>query len=112
VLSLKGVKMQEVVDVLVRARALIADEKYWCRGNYTQLVDDESVFAYCAVGAEMNATRGLMGWPDESPSLVALINALPAGYTRVSVFNDDPKTTHADVLSLYDRAIEMERNRL
>lgn len=109
---MKGVKkMQEVVDVLVRARALIASEDRWCRGSYSKLQDD-GFFAFCAVGAELQATRGIVDWSDESPSLLALIAALPEGYDRISVFNDDPKTTHADVLALYDRAIEMERNRI
>jgi hypothetical protein len=38
---------------------------------------------------------------------LALVAVLPVGFgsTLISEFNDDPDTTHADVLALFDRAI-------
>lgn len=42
-----------------------------------------------------------------SAAMRYLTAEIPNGFYGVSSFNDDPATTHADVLELYDRAITL-----
>jgi sugar phosphate isomerase/epimerase len=67
----------------------------------------------CALGA-IETARGVPKLPRRNTTIImgdavdALERALPAGYRSVPVFNDDPHTTKADVLALFDRAIAAE----
>jgi hypothetical protein len=93
--------------VLVRARALLADERRWCGGSFARgrleiPVPVGSVFArrYCAWGAIMRAGREF-GLPVEDAR-----NALEWQTIRpVANWNDDPWRTHADVIAAFDGAI-------
>jgi hypothetical protein len=97
----------DTLAVLVRARALLADERRWCGGSFArgQLeipVPVGSVFArrYCAWGAIMRAGREF-GLPVEDAR-----NALEWQTIRpVANWNDDPWRTHADVIAAFDGAI-------
>ena len=90
--------MASVRENLIAAKALIDTPEKWCKGAY------EHLGCYCALGAlgmaekgsptrySLDGMRGLRVWVQ-----------LP--FTSVSAFNDDPTTTHADVMALFDRAI-------
>jgi hypothetical protein len=96
----------ETLDVLVAARAEV--EAGWCKG---WTVDHRgNVCAFGAVETALGVSKArrrnveiIMGNPSD-----ALWTALPAGYATVPRFNDDPHTTKADVLALFDRAINAE----
>lgn len=104
----------ETLDVLVRARALIAEPKHWCRYTYGRTlfwipVSEHSLFAtrWCATGAirraacavGASARVGRIKWGIES----RLMNG-----AKLERFNDS--RTHADVLELFDRRIaELEK---
>jgi hypothetical protein len=93
--------------VLVRARALIADEQHWCRRTYARgwrglpvPVQSAAAHRFCAVGAIMRAGREL--WLPIEPAR----NALEWQTVRpVQDWNDDPVRTHDDVLATFDAAI-------
>jgi hypothetical protein len=101
--------MTEVVEKLQEARALI--ERGWCKfygaktakGSY---VDPESRYAvaWCAYGALIRVDPG-----ERLDLLSRLYNAFPPEMLGeddlLGDYNDDPKTTKEDILSLYDRAI-------
>lgn len=89
------------------ARELIADESRWTRGDY-QIGD-----AFCAVGACGWVASGGLDEVEVGPVYEALRVALPESFARagiapVQTFNDDPETSHAEVLALFDRAIAAE----
>src|SRR5690242_1039310 len=96
------------IAVLVRARAFIADERYWCRGAFARSwanipVLPHSIFArrFCAVGAlKLAATELLL------PTQNTYISLEAQARRRVEGWNDDPKRTHIEVLALFDAAIE------
>lgn len=87
----------------------------WTKGKSARTVDGTSVSPasdsaarFCAVGA---LDRTSSHDNDGMAAIVALAAALPGpparfAVTRLTQFNDDPDTTKADVLALYDRAIE------
>lgn len=87
----------QLVADLRAARARIADPKRWSKGE----------MAYVR-GYNCAETATRCGDVDrQSAQLQALKAALPSGFQRyhVYVYNDDERTTHADIVSLYDRAI-------
>lgn len=96
------------LEVLTRARALIADPRDWCHGAPPSSIDAP----YCAMTACYSASGGAaINHYGTSLIYVGAISRLsrcmdkPFGPVPVGTFNDHPDTTHADVLALYDRAI-------
>jgi hypothetical protein len=96
-----------VRDDLIAARALIDTPEKWVRGHY------ERQGCYCALGAARKALYGTTDWRpgedwrgDDNHVTTALRRELSEEWHgSVDDFNDDPSTTHADVLALFDRAI-------
>lgn len=92
-----------VSQALQEGRARIAAG--WCQGEmHVETTDGQD--QYCAYGA--------LWWPAwEYGDMVvgrtvqALFQALPAAWGSLGLFayNDDPATTQADILALYDRAL-------
>lgn len=91
-------------DDLIAARALIDTPEKWIKG--VDFTPDHR----CSLKAVADATNQPMGGFRWSDCENALIKALPsnlrghAGHSVV-VFNDRPSTTHADIMALFDRAI-------
>ncbi len=97
-------------DRLIAARKLIESPEKWTQGEMARDADgnmtisEDKTVCRCALGACMSIQAG-----DGYRAMRASLNAqLPAGHIRVHEFNDAPKTTHADVLALFDRAIAGE----
>lgn len=84
--------VSRVVRILQVARAKIEDPANWRKDEF------EKEGRYCAVGAVISVS----GWGDCSAwralDAVCELQCTPW-------FNDQPTTTHADVLALFDRAI-------
>ena len=103
--------MTEVTELLTEARARIA--RGWTQGasardvtgSVTRAWAEEAV-CWCAMGAV--ACRD-DDWTTAEPAWAAL-RAAVGGETWVSEWNDAPGRTQADVLALYDRAIERSRS--
>jgi hypothetical protein len=97
-----------VKENLIAAKALIDTPEKWGKGEYKP-----SPGCFCAFGALM-AARGVD--PEDDTSVTdedrALAKALPSGWHKVTSevadFNDHPDTTHADIMALFQRAIEAE----
>ena len=98
---------QEVIDVLTKARELIAQG--WCKGASQDGTD------YCMVGAVYKAETGYCwltkpGGPS-SEALFALMLHLPwqpngkNAQKVIPKFNDHNTTTHADVLDVFDKTL-------
>lgn len=107
-------------QALIDGRAVIADPAKWGKGHFRWNN------CYCAVGAVAEVTGcfdhtgGIVldGFEVKS-AITALADALPPAvkmhaifrgahpdFASVARYNDHADTTHADVLALYDRAIE------
>lgn len=84
-------------DDLIAAKALIDTPDKWCKGRmYSR---DGRM---CAFGA---LYCGFRSRDEDYVDALMLLNAQsPKG--RLSAFNDAPETTHADIMALFDRAIE------
>lgn len=87
------------LEVLREARELLSDPAKWTkRGEHGP--------RYCTVSAVTEVSGGRA----DDRATRALYDALPSRWAGqyVHSFNDDPSTTHADVLALFDRAIAAE----
>lgn len=99
-----------IAEILTQAKSLIDTPDKWIKGKfaaqgpygYELPFDDDAATCFCALGA---ATRAMGETDAYNDATMALYYALPAGYSMVSIFNDDEDTTHADVMALFDRAI-------
>lgn len=98
----------ESVEILKAAQELISIPERWTKGgsardNLGRVVYAASPAAccWCAFGAVSR-----MGCPELDWYLVAAAGLDPDA-TGIAGFNDDPATTHADILALFDRAIEL-----
>ncbi len=94
-----------VRDDLIAARALIDTPEKWCKGG-NKYERGGVVISRCAIEAigacTINDNNAF------TRARLALVTALPPGVDydgMVSKFNDITATTHADILALFDRAI-------
>lgn len=129
-MSERGAKAAEVVQVLTAARQTISDPKHWvkeafCSGGDSESVDvlDYGDFAegervrytkatnFCALGAiRRNNVRAIGFSHEEAEHALAAFSPCKGSDDAVSVYgyNDAPRTTHADILALFDLAIEQQ----
>jgi hypothetical protein len=97
-------------NLLRRAKALIADPKDWTQeGVY--MTDDGCM---CAAGA-LNSAYTLTELDDFTVDTAyrciktCLKKVYP--YALIGTYNDDPKTTHSDIMNLFDDAAAMADER-
>lgn len=87
-----------VKDDLIAARALIDTPEKWGKGDNTYLRTSGPACAHEACRrASPETHEGLRQ---------ALRAALPSGWISTPAFNDHPDTTHADIMALFQRAID------
>jgi len=101
-------------DDLIAAKALIDTPEKWFKGIY-----GNDAGCMCALGA---CRMQIYGSPfggqskdgtmvgDMNPLTKALVDVLPAGRWSVSDYNDAKSTTHADIMALFQRAIDRAIN--
>lgn len=101
--------MKPLLEVLTEARALLADPKAWTQGQFARGrwgggvdVLAPGAQCFCAVGATMRVDARRSYRSDVSEALEAVT---PPGFGDMARYNDDPITTHADILAIFDRAI-------
>lgn len=93
-------------EVLIEARKLIADEANWIKGR-SKAVNAFGEFCYCSTGA-VEATIGdsSLFWSAVDALTEASLTMEVDGVRRSIIgYNDDPDTTHTDVLAVFDEAI-------
>lgn len=105
------------LELLKAAREKIAKPEYWTKGDFARDVGGKGVAAtdpaaccFCAHGA-IHRVRGLhnrAAIEDACWATAALNSALTliSGHDTVPEFNDAPETRHADVMALFDVAIQ------
>ena len=97
----------EELMLLLCARALLSKRRRWWRGIASCSVWEvlTGFQRHCAVTA-LSAVAGGCGHPSGIRAQIRLMHHVPEQFGRaITVFNDHPSTSHADVLALYDRAI-------
>lgn len=110
--------MGNVQTVLVTAKKLIEKPENWTRNAFARdvhgtivLAADARATCYCAMGAVEAATASGM-YAQQHVALALLECAIAervGNSSSVPLFNDDKTTAHADVLCVFDRAIELAK---
>lgn len=94
------------LEMLKRAREHISKAEMWFQHQHSE--EDEGDEADGAISGLPCCASGALYWAigevDDS-RLGVLEESLTKKWNFIYEFNDDPTTTHADVLALYDRAI-------
>ena len=116
---------QRTHDLLVAARAKIEDPAGWTKGVMARSSLGDSVMpnspkasCFCTVGALHAAGMDPNARDFTHDPAVTLLADLIPGKPRpfpveaLTTFNDEPLTTHVDVLNLFDRAIAVAKGRL
>lgn len=113
---------RSTVEILKAARGRLSDPDHWYQGEYACDEDGAYIAAnserackWCAAGAVLaELDRDIaVGEPEVADALEPLVGAIsgqpPADdmVQEIASFNDDPDRTHAEILALYDRAIEL-----
>lgn len=80
------------------ARKLIERPEHWGKGP------DYEGNKYGVDGALLEALPRKKDSKTRRAVALALESSLPPGWMTVRGFNDDPRTTHADVMALFERA--------
>jgi hypothetical protein len=113
----QGQVIDSAREILTSARALIRRPECWTRGALARDAHGGPVGAtapaavqWCAVGAVLRASE-TAPYAAVEHAIHALAMAAhgdsDAEWITVSVYNDSHGTSHADVLRLFDRAIDM-----
>ena len=93
-----------VKENLIAAKALIADPAKWTKGKY---IDGEGCM--CAAGAVRQVTGEKFGEAESCLDRVVCEAFYEEfGFDIIEDFNDDPETTHADIMVLFQRAIDAQ----
>lgn len=96
-----------VLRDLIAARALIDAPEKW-----TQCGLFEQNGCFCVMGATAKAITGnprRVGGYRVEVTAMTLKKSLTGDWPHLAAFNDHPSTTHADIMALFDRAIEVRR---
>jgi len=98
--------MNDVVATLTAARELLSDPVRWTKGRMARDAAGERAYSrspeavcWCAAGA-LNKVSSAWGVQEAQGILFASVSG-----KGIAAFNDDPTTTHADILAAFDRAI-------
>lgn len=95
-----------VVKALVGAREYLRTHR-WCRNALDKRAKDGTVYAVCALGALRRGNPDVSRVPGERELRRAIGDGQPIGD-----WNDFVARSKADVLRLYDRAIELRRREI
>lgn len=105
-----------VTETLVKARELLSDPEKWAKEDFAYTADeapvhplDPAATCFCLLGALERVTRNRDGLA-YLDARQAIRGMLPGEHDCVPEFNDDPDTTHADVLAVLDKAIAARRS--
>lgn len=99
--------MKTTLDILTEARGYVAQG--WTQGATARMSDGtpisprkDAAVCWCIVGAALRAGDPVEAWS----ALAAHLNGC-----LVTVWNDAPGRTQEEVLTLFDKAIDAERER-
>lgn len=115
---------EQAIEVLRKGRKEIEDPTHWIKGEAAATAEgapvdptDPRAVCFCAIGSVRKYStepsgRGMINTYPGLKAMAALRAAIPseAPALRIPTFNDNPKTTHADILALFDRAIAQLEN--
>jgi hypothetical protein len=105
------------IQIVERARALIADEQHWCRGELARDIGGDGVcptsagaVKRCALGAVIAAAHEFTHDLDSANDFA--FKALRPQYGTATLVRVNDMRGHAAVLSLFDKVIAAENGQM
>jgi hypothetical protein len=100
-----------ILQILIDARALISDEARWTKGTASKFTVEgrDEPDCWCWLGAVWHVQNNKIDRSVDVERVMTLV-ARQRGYGNLVMLNDDPATTHADVLAAFDAAIERAKS--
>jgi hypothetical protein len=108
------------ISNLIKACDLISDPRHWGKGDFLTFDFTSLDYQICAQGALTSVGVNLPQYliaarmvdpeyevPLEHHYLHEAVLSFDSGHNSVISFNDDPETTHEDVMRLFNRAIHL-----
>ena len=108
------------ISNLIKACDLISDPRHWGKGDFLTFDFTSLDYQICAQGALTSVGIDLPQYliaarifdpdyevPFEHSYLYEAVLSFDSGHNSVISFNDDPETTHEDVMRLFNRAIHL-----
>lgn len=92
--------MKSTIEMLKEMRVLLDNPKHWVKGMSEKKLEDGS-YAFCVIGAADH----LSGWQAFPRDDVLDVLRDVTGSGSIANWNDDPATTHQNVLDALDSAI-------
>lgn len=123
-----NVDKRAVTEIIKQAKALIQNEQKWikgvsasrCKGSTGSVelpFQSKHATCFCATGAVRRAAydicttlQNAYWWRECDKALIVLDKTLDRMNKRawsVEIYNDKASTTHADIMTLFDRAIAL-----
>lgn len=110
--------LPKVLEVLETARVILTKPENWTRKAYARDARGERVSpkahqakCFCSIGA-LDRAGGRFGRPELGLISDARRYLTTAAGMNVEEYNDRPSTTHADVINLFGRAIELVKEEI
>jgi hypothetical protein len=106
-----------VSEILIKAKAEIANPARWTREAYArdedgQAVDifDTNACQFCAIGAirRQSPTPRVINMPIEY-AVMAINEVCREKARTIYHYNDQPETSHEDIIQIFDATIRVER---
>lgn len=94
-------------DIIKGAREILSEPKRWHQGDYVS-EDGERVCMLGALGqaSERNPRSTLVSFGTPLGRAMDLVQQhLPGRFLDIPAFNDSTETTHADVLTVFDKTL-------
>lgn len=89
------------VEIIQGARELLSNPKRWGKGSAYP-----TPRSYCVIGALSECNSSRRGSYERLKAVVQLVERhIPTAEKLVSFYNDDPETTHQDILNLLDKTL-------
>jgi len=92
-------------DVLIAARAIIADPAMWYQGDWSASGELRDLDEPCCAEAAIRRIAPR----DTAHHTIERMAQFTPDYTQLRIFNDATATTHADIMAVFDRAIAGEQ---
>lgn len=99
-----------IIDILIAAKAKIEKPEHWFQGDYHETSLDGTI-KYCAVGALLACNSDGVYDRLVNGADLCLRDAVEeqSGRRYVVEYNDADERTHAEIIAIYDRAIELAK---
>lgn len=97
-------------EILIKSKELISNPKNWTQGMFAR--DEygtpvpsisENACSWCSAGAVIKVANNIY-------VAISLFALLEKSISRaIAPFNDNPESTHEDIMNMFDKAIELAK---